>query len=381
MPTKFVSRVAFTGAVIYSGATALLHRTRLWDALKAAIGLTDVDRVVVTATGALTVDQCGTLLVDASGGNILLTLPASGVDADEALYEVDRLDATANTVTFVPAGADTIGGAASVLVTGTMRLRLPAGKTDWRVHSISGGTPTAARTAHGLDVIIGTAGAQSLRNLLMNGNFNINQRAYVSATATTVANQYTLDRWRVVTSGQNLTFAASGNGNIVTAPAGGIEQVIEGANIGGTTHVINWTGTATCTVDGVAKAKGDTVALTPGTNCTVKFIGGTVGQAQLERGAKATPFEFRPVSVDLALCQRYYETVELGFLLTTGSVTAVAGTGNFIVPKRAVPTLVRLGAGLGGFGPPDIITATATGYYFQRASTNCGGLYSASAEL
>ncbi|MDO8778907.1 MAG: hypothetical protein Q7K57_61345 [Burkholderiaceae bacterium] len=155
MPTKFVSRVAYAGVTIYSGATALLHRTRLWDALKAAIGLTDVDRVVVTATGALTIAQCGTLLVDASGGNIVLTLPASGVDADEALYEVDRLDATANTVTFVPAGADTIGGAASVLVTGTMRLRLPAGKTDWRVHSISGGTPAKALAALGAAKVVG----------------------------------------------------------------------------------------------------------------------------------------------------------------------------------------------------------------------------------
>lgn len=149
MPTKFVSRVAYYAAAIYPGATAALHRARLWDALKAAVGLTDVDRVVITATAALTVTQCGTLLVDATAGNIVLTLPASGVDADEALYEIDRLDATANTVTFAAAGADTVGGAANIAVLGTMRLRLPAGSTDWRVHSISGTTPAKARAAVG----------------------------------------------------------------------------------------------------------------------------------------------------------------------------------------------------------------------------------------
>ena len=65
------------------------------------------------------------------------------------------------------------------------------------------------------------------KNLLINPLFNINQRGYVSGTATGGANQYTVDRWRVVTSGQNLTLSSSQ----ATAPAGGLEQVVEGANI------------------------------------------------------------------------------------------------------------------------------------------------------
>ncbi len=150
MPTKFVSRIAYFAEALCPGALAMAHRARLWDALKAAVGLTDVDRVTITASAALTVTQCGTLQVDATAGNIVLTLPASGVDTDEALYEVDRLDGTANTVTFAAAGADTVEGGASVAVLGTMRLRLPAGKTDWRVHGISGGTPAKARAALGI---------------------------------------------------------------------------------------------------------------------------------------------------------------------------------------------------------------------------------------
>lgn len=145
-----------------------------------------------------------------------------------------------------------------------------------------------------------------LRNLIINGNFAINQRAYVSGTATSGANQYTLDRWRVVTSGQNATFTASGNGNLVTAPAGGLEQVIEGLSIAGGTYVINWTGTATCTVGGVARAKGDTFTLTANTDSTIRFTSGTVGEVQVEPGSVVTGFESRPVGVELHLCCRYF---------------------------------------------------------------------------
>lgn len=147
--SKFISRETFVAATGYAGATAMSHRGLLWDALRTRLGLTDTNRTTVTATGALTVDQCGPLLVDATAGAVVLTLPASGSAADEAVYEIDRIDATAYTVTVAAAGADTIDGAASVTVTGTMTLRLPAGSTVWRVHSISGATPAEVRRAIG----------------------------------------------------------------------------------------------------------------------------------------------------------------------------------------------------------------------------------------
>lgn len=221
----------------------------------------------------------------------------------------------------------------------------------------------------------------SIGSLLINGNFNINQRAYVSGAATVGANQYTLDRWRVVTSGQSLTFAASGNGNLVTAPAGGVEQVVEGANIGSAAAVINWVGTATCTVDGVAKTKGAAVTLVPGTNCTVRFTGGTVSQAQLEYGLIPMSFQFRQISDELVLCQRYYEVLEIGLLSNSPTTAATAGTGSFLVTKRIAPTPTRLGGGLGGFTAPDTITVTVNSYYFSRAAIQSGGSYAFSAEI
>ena len=84
----------------------------------------------------------------------------------------------------------------------------------------------------------GNGSLAGLRNLLINGLFTINQRGYVSATATTAANQYTVDRWCVVTSGQNLTFSATAGVGTATAPAGGLKQIIEGASIIGGTYTL-----------------------------------------------------------------------------------------------------------------------------------------------
>jgi hypothetical protein len=182
--------------------------------------------------------------------------------------------------------------------------------------------------------------ALAFRNKIINGNFAINQRAYVSGTATSGANQYTLDRWRVVTSGQNLAFTASSNGNIVTAPAGGIEQVIESLNIEGGTYTLSWTGTATGAVNGSAISNGGQVTLPANTNATIKFSSGTVSLVQLEEGSVVTPFENRPIGTELAFCQRYY------FSLASISGSRWDGAGSYSdftivypVPMRSIPTV------------------------------------------
>lgn len=145
------------------------------------------------------------------------------------------------------------------------------------------------------------------RNLIINGNPNINQRGYVSGAATSGANEYTLDRWRVVTSGQNISFTDSNNVRTVTAPAGGCEQLIEGISIISGTYTLSWTGTATATVGGTAVSNGGNFTLTGGTNATVRFSSGTFSLVQIEPGPVATPFERRPIGTELALCQRYFE--------------------------------------------------------------------------
>jgi hypothetical protein len=137
----------------------------------------------------------------------------------------------------------------------------------------------------------------------------------------------------------------------MTAPAGGAEQEIEGESLSTGTYVISWTGTATCTVDGVAKSSGDTFSLTEGTNCTVRFSSGTFTDVQLEIGSISTPFEQRSIGEELALCQRYYcKSYEKGTAPGSASLVGcaayiaattsnLAGTVIFPTTMRAIPTI------------------------------------------
>ena len=133
-----------------------------------------------------------------------------------------------------------------------------------------------------------------------------------------------------MTSGQNISWTSSGVDKVVTAPAGGMEQVIEGASIEGGTYVLSWTGTATATVAGNAVTSGVSFTLTANTNTTVRFTGGTVSLPQLEQGSIVTTFERRPFALELALCQRYYEK---SFPQTTAPAQNAGLAGSFQLPS------------------------------------------------
>lgn len=174
------------------------------------------------------------------------------------------------------------------------------------------------------------------RNLLINGNPIVNQRGYASGAATGVANQYTLDRWRVVTSGQAVSWTDSAGVRTVTAPAGGMEQVIEGSGLVGGIYTASWDGTATLLVNGAAVAKGAQVTLPGGTNATVRFTGGTFALAQLEPGTVKTPFERRPLSAEIALCERYACVVIEN--AQSPAIGSTIGPFSFPTTMRTMPT-------------------------------------------
>lgn len=191
---------------------------------------------------------------------------------------------------------------------------------------------------------IPSSGPFGFRNKLINAAGNINQRGYTSGTATTVANQYTIDRWKVVTLGKSLSWVTNGAGVTFTAPAGGVIQIIEAGNIEGGTYVLSWTGTATAIVNGTAVTNGGTIVIAANTQTTVTFSGGTFAFPQLELGSAPTTFDWRPLQVELALCQRYFERLAI---TGTGPAYGIGGvasgvayiTVQFQTKKRSNPSV------------------------------------------
>lgn len=322
------------------------------------------DRLVVSNT-AFTAPRTGTLPA------------ANAVSAGRTISFFDTLPAIngANTLTIARAGSDTINGAASFVcaVPGARWDLVSDGVSRWSVTSFivdgdrgdvivsgSGATLTVdsnvitnAKLADMATARIkgrATAGdgdpedllpAQVRavaqidtwnggRNLIINGDFRLNQRAFAGGALS--AGVYGHDRWKADTGGANYSVS----GRVATIASGSLVQAIEGASITSGTYVVSWEGSATCTVDGVAKTSGQSFALTAGTNCVVKFGAGTLGKVQIEPGVIPTAFEVRPYDTELMLCQRYYVrfgettaiTIGTGFAADTLNVVAC------VVPPR-----------------------------------------------
>jgi hypothetical protein len=184
------------------------------------------------------------------------------------------------------------------------------------------------------------------RNLLINGEFRINQRAYASAS-NLASGAYGFDRWKSTFTNTTLTFTSAPQGQQVTINSGGsIEQVIERENVSAGTYVLSWTGTATGRVYNTgatppAFASSPIIVTLDGlANVEVEFTasGGTktLWKPQLEQNRQPTPFEQRPIGVELALCQRYY--LSQSSLGVTGTKS---GADNFRVATIFYPVTMR----------------------------------------
>ena len=88
---------------------------------------------------------------------------------------------------------------------------------------------------------------------------------------------------------------------------------------------------------------------------------------QLEVGEQATPFEHWSYGEELALCQRYYQTMARGAMGGAYSSTQWIGGGNFNTPMRATPTASQP-SGVATVHDP----STAT---FAQSSTNITATY------
>ena len=217
--------------------------------------------------------------------------------------------------------------------------------------------------ASGNVAVGGTVGMASSfkRNILINGNFLINQRVYVSGTAT-AAGTYMHDRWKSTQSGSYYTFTQGTPDTTITIVSGAIAQIVENVNVAGGVYTLSWTGTATAR-GSYAASPITTSSATAGQQITVEFSTGTCGLVQLEPGTKATTYERQIYSDQLAQCQRYYtKSYDVGTAPGTASTSAGAigntlsaggvtyTTGSYKVSMRTTPTVVVYNGTTGGTG-------------------------------
>lgn len=188
------------------------------------------------------------------------------------------------------------------------------------------------------------------KNVIINGNFGINQRG-VSGTVTLAAGAYGHDRWKAGASGCTYTFATTNNVTTLTISAGSLIQVIEGLNLYSGTYTLSWTGTAQGKIGaGSYAGSGVTGAAVGGTNLNIEFNTGTVSLVQFEQGSVATPFERRPYGTELQLAQRYamvyggntaFEAVGLGIAVSTSVLDTLMALP---VSMRATPSITASGS-------------------------------------
>lgn len=165
--SKLFTRATVAGVTL-TGANLKATLQALWDALNTG-GFSDSSRATVSTTSTLATTQCGLLLIDATAGSIVLTLPASGASADDAFFDMRRIDSTANTVTVQRAGADTVNGGASTTIpaNGKTEIKLPAGSINWRAFAAAGSgnntdlTSTAIMPGYLFGCQLSTAGAST----------------------------------------------------------------------------------------------------------------------------------------------------------------------------------------------------------------------------
>lgn len=190
-------------------------------------------------------------------------------------------------------------------------------------------------------------------NRIINGAFVINQRSYVSGT-NLASGSYGFDRWKSGYTNTALTFTAGSQSTTVTISASGVlQQIVERENMPAGTYTLSWTGTATGRIynsGGTAPAYAAspiTVTLDGSANVVVEFTasGGTktLSLVQLQAGTVYSPFEYRPIGLELHLCYRYY----FRMIDPVGSGTGNGNPSRLLHPlptyMRAVPTSTSSG--------------------------------------
>ena len=181
------------------------------------------------------------------------------------------------------------------------------------------------------------------RNILINGDMRINQRGVTIAAAAN--GSYGPDRWKKVDA-SNMT------------------QIVEAGNfIPSATYTLSGTGVTTQQLTSPASG-----------NWTLPNIPIAATNVQLEEGSIATPFEHRPIGLELALCQRYYEQSTVRLYGQDGNAGWLYGQWfGFKVQKRVVPTLGRESHSAWNSTGLILDSQTAAGFRAYATRVSAGG--------
>jgi len=217
------------------------------------------------------------------------------------------------------------------------RIKVSADGAVWR---------DALRIDHATGRVAFPAGAAvpGGKNLVINGNFLVNQRAYVSGTALSVG-AFGHDRWRAGAGGCTYAFTAGKPDNTGSITAGTLVQGIEDQFIEGGSYVLSWTGTAQARVGHSGAAASGPYAPSPipitgagaGQQINIEFNAGTLGKVQFEPGTAVTPFE-RRAGEELS-CLRYFERRRVNQQSYDPAAGPFICVSIGIFPKRVVPTI------------------------------------------
>ncbi len=188
-------------------------------------------------------------------------------------------------------------------------------------------------TSNPHEVPLGTGGG--LKNILINGEFRVNQRGFSGNWSSVGLQEYGYDRWRRSQTG------------------GYIEQPIEYRNLhNGYDYTLSWTGGGSGLIVAASSAVASGTSPITGTNVSwarndaSDYVRVPTGSSyvQLEIGAAASDFEFRDYGLDLLLSQRYFfanssPTFGVGEKGSAAASSLMAGEYIvFPVTMRATPT-------------------------------------------